>query len=329
MLEHGGNLRQAALRFGRPLASWVDLSAGLNPHGYRVPPLPPTAWHRLPEPDPELLSAACRFYGAPAMLAVAGTQAAIQALPALRPPSRVVVAAPSYAEHAHHWAMHGHTLREVPYQVLDAAIPGCDVLVLCNPNNPTGATVPAARLLKWATQLAERGGWLLVDEAFGDMAPELSVAASAGQPGLIVLRSVGKFFGLAGARVGFVGAHHALLSQLEDKLGPWTISGPAQQMALTALGDTCWQAQARMNLEAGGARMRALLDKHGIAASGTPLFHWWPEQHPEAFWRHMAERGIWVRLFTGAARGIRLGLPADEPSWNRLDIALTEWSKVS
>src|SRR3954465_3323226 len=98
MLEHGGNLRDAALRFGRPLADWLDLSAGLNPHWYPVPALAANAWHRLPEADPALEQAACEYYGAPRMLAVAGTQAAIQALPRLRAPSRVVVAAPSYAE---------------------------------------------------------------------------------------------------------------------------------------------------------------------------------------------------------------------------------------
>lgn len=326
MLEHGGNLRQAARRFGRDLADWVDLSTGLNPQGYPVPALPSQAWHRLPEPDPELLAAACRFHGAAQLLAVAGTQAAIQALPALRAPSRVLVAAPSYAEHAHHWSMHGHTMREAAYADLAAQLPYCDVLVLCNPNNPTGATVPAAQLLEWAAQLAARGGWLVVDEAFGDTSEQLSVAAWSGQPGLVVLRSIGKFFGLAGARVGFVGAHGDLLARLDDKLGPWTISGPAQHVARTALADAGWQAQARSRLAADGGRMRRLLADHGISASGTPLFHWWPEQHPEAFWQHMAERGIWVRLFTHAARGIRLGLPASEQAWMRLGAALTEWS---
>lgn len=326
MLEHGGKLRDAARRFRHAPSDWIDLSAGLHPHGYPAPPLPSDAWHRLPETDPALLRAACAFYGAPNLLAVAGTQAAIQALPALRPPSRVVVAAPSYAEHAHHWAQHGHTLREVPYAELPAALPHCDVLVLCNPNNPTGDTVPAAQLLDWAARLSARGGWLVVDEAFGDTAPALSVAAHSALPGLVVLRSIGKFFGLAGARVGFVGAHPDLLARLADWLGPWTVSGPAQHIARCALEDTGWHQQARAGLERDGLRMRGLLERHGIAAHGTPLFHWWPQQNPEAFWQHMAERAILVRLFTKAARGIRLGLPADEQAWTRLDSALTEWT---
>jgi cobalamin biosynthetic protein CobC len=324
MLEHGGNLRDATLRFGRD--DWLDLSTGINPHWYPAPALPDNAWHRLPEADPELALAAEVYYGAPQMLPVAGTQAAIQALPRLRQPSRVTVAAPSYAEHAHHWNEHGHTLTQTPYDELDAAVAHSEVMVVCNPNNPTGASVSAAQLLEWAGQLAARGGWLVVDEAFGDTAQENSVAAHSGRPGLIVLRSVGKFFGLAGIRLGFVAAHPDLLHALADLLGPWTISGPAQHIALAALRDRQWQADTRDRLLASGARLRQLLAAHGIQSNGTALFQWWGEPRAEAFWRHMAERGIWVRLFKQAARGIRLGLPPDVNGWQRLETALQEWT---
>jgi cobalamin biosynthetic protein CobC len=324
MLEHGGNLRDAALRFGR--YDWIDLSTGINPHWYPAPAPPDDAWHRLPEADPELALAAASYYGAPLMLPVAGTQAAIQALPRLRKPSRVTVAAPSYAEHAHHWRAHGHTLTQTPYDDLDAVVSGSDVMVICNPNNPTGATVPAEQLLRWADQLAARGGWLVVDEAFGDTSQHNSVAAHSGRPGLIVLRSIGKFFGLAGIRLGFVAAHPELLRDLADLLGPWTISGPAQHIALAALRDQEWQAATRTQLQTSGKRLRQLLAMYGIQSNGTPLFQWWSEARPEEFWLHMAERGIWVRLFKHAARGIRLGLPPDEASWQRLQAALTEWT---
>lgn len=325
MLEHGGNLRDAAHAFGRPLADWLDLSTGINPRGYPVPPLETDAWHRLPEDDPALASAACFYYDAPQLLPVAGTQAAIQALPRLRAPSRIVVAAPSYAEHAHHWARHGHTLRQLPYAQLDGAVDDCDVMVVCNPNNPTGTSVPRLQLLDWAGRLAARGGWLVVDEAFGDTCQHDSVAAESSQAGLVVLRSVGKFFGLAGARVGFVGAEAPLLAGLTDLLGPWSVSGPAQQITLAALQDGAWQHRTLDQLLAAGHRLQALLAQYGIASTGTALFQWWPENNPEGFWRHMAERGIWVRLFRDAARGIRIGLPPDEDGWTRLARALDEW----
>ena len=329
MLEHGGNLQDAARRFGIPRADWLDLSTGINPRGYPAPAPAPDAWHRLPEADPQMALAAARLYGAPLMLQVAGTQAAIQALPRLRAPSRVVVAAPSYAEHAHHWAMHGHRLRQVAYDALEQAIDGCDVMVVCNPNNPTGARVAPARLLDWCARLAARGGWLIVDEAFIDTTPEESVAAWSDRPGLIVLRSLGKFFGLAGVRVGMVAAEPALLDGLRDLLGPWTISGPAQHIAIAALGDVRWQADTRAALALEGARLHRLLGAHGIEAGGTDLFQWWPHATPAPFWQHMAQRGIWVRHFEHAARGIRLGLPPDDSGWQRLALALAAWNTPS
>lgn len=324
MLEHGGKLRDATRLYGRD--DWIDLSTGINPHGYPAPALPGDAWHRLPEPDPELALAACAYYGAPALQPVAGTQAAIQALPRLRPPSRVTVSAPSYAEHAHAWRQHGHRLRLATYAQLDDAVDVSDVLVVVNPNNPTGETIEPERLLAWAARLGARGGWLVVDEAFGDTDPALSVVAHADQPGLIVLRSVGKFFGLAGLRLGFVAAHEPALAALAELLGPWAVSGPAQAVAKQALRDTAWQRETFSRLQVSGLRMRQLLATHGMHAAGTPLFHWWPEAQAEACHAHMASQGIWCRLFANAARGMRLGLPPDETGWQRLEHALQTWS---
>ncbi len=327
MPEHGGNLREAARLYGRN--DWIDLSAGLNPAWYPAPALADNAWHRLPEPDPALAAAACAYYGAPHMLAVAGTQAAIQALPRLRGPSVVVIAAPSYAEHFHHWSQHGHMATQVAYGDLAGTVHDADVMVVCNPNNPTGATVPREQLLEWAGHLHRRGGWLVVDEAFGDTDGINSVADCAGRPGLIVLRSVGKFFGLAGVRLGFVAAQPALLAALDELLGPWQVSGPAQQIGKAALLDRAWQESTQERLRQGGQRLRALLASHGIASTGTALFQWWPEARPEAFHEHMARRGIWVRLFRDGPRGIRLGLPPHEEAWSRLEEALNQWTRKS
>ncbi|WP_295757572.1 threonine-phosphate decarboxylase CobD [Undibacterium sp.] len=336
MLQHGGNLQEAAQRFDRPLADWLDLSTGINPRFYPVPALSAHAWHRLPEQMPALCRAAEQFYGAPLMLAVAGSQAAIQALPRLRLQqsgvARVVVAAPSYAEHAYQWRSHGHQVSELAYSELDTAVAtgALDVLVLCNPNNPTGATISAATVLAWAAQLAQRGGWVLVDEAFCDTAPDLSVAAASAQTGLIVLRSVGKFFGLAGLRLGFVAAEPSLLAQLENMLGPWSVSGPAQEIALAALTDSAWQCDTRSYLQGQAERLRQLLQEHGFSAQGTDLFLWCSDEHlqgqTEALFLHLAQQGIWVRLFLQAARGLRFGLPANQAGWQRLSLALQAWT---
>jgi cobalamin biosynthetic protein CobC len=332
MLEHGGNLRDAVRHFGRPLEDWLDLSTGINPHFYPAPQLSANAWHRLPEYSDALVQAAQAYYRAPQMLAVAGSQAVIQALPRLRPAARVVVSAPSYAEHAYQWRQAGHAVTECIYAELDAAVEQADVVVLCNPNNPTGEFVPAAQLLRWAAQLAGRGGWLVIDEAFADTVPDISVASHADQPGLIVLRSVGKFFGLAGIRLGFVAAEKSLLQQLANYLGPWSVSGPAQQIAITALNDGQWQMQTAQRLQQEGERLRQLLRAHDIRSSGTDLFQWCSHQDlndkSEQLWQFMAERGIWLRWFAqGPHRphGLRFGLPGSEAGWLRLELGLDEW----
>ncbi|RXZ38999.1 threonine-phosphate decarboxylase [Oxalobacteraceae bacterium CAVE-383] len=328
---HGGNLADAIVQFGRPREAWLDLSTGINPHPYPVPSLKPDAWHRLPEPDPALAQAAQTYYNAPRMLAVAGTQAAIQALPQYRMrkhgPARVAVATPTYAEHAHRWEQAGHQVVAARHEDLNESIAAADVVIICNPNNPTGKRIDARQLLAWHAQLAVRNGWLIVDEAFCDVEPEDSVAPFTERAGLIVLKSVGKFFGLAGLRLGFVAAESALLESLHGYLGPWSVSGPAQEIGLAAIRDGVWQQAMRKQLLDEGKRLHTLLRQHGIESKGSALFQWWPLPAGQArqCWRHMALHGVWVRLFTDEAAGIRIGLPPDEAGWARLADALRDW----
>ncbi|HXH01818.1 MAG TPA: threonine-phosphate decarboxylase CobD [Candidatus Competibacteraceae bacterium] len=326
MLSHGGRLRAAALRYGIPLAEWLDLSTGLNPNGWPVPAVPPAVWLRLPETDDGLEQAARDYYGAPQVLPVAGSQAAIQTLPLLRPPGRVGVLSPGYAEHAHGWARAGHEVLPLAAEAVDAAVERLDVLVLINPCNPSGVRFPVARLLTWHERLAARGGWLLVDEAFMDVTPGDSLAAHSERPGLIVLRSLGKFFGLAGARVGFVLAEPALLARLEEKLGPWSVAGPARWVAARALADRDWHNATRSRLHAAGERLWRLLVRHGLEpAGGTALFQW--VRHPAAAVLHesLARQGILTRLFQDPA-SLRFGLPPDEAGWIRLQYCLAQLS---
>lgn len=322
MLEHGGRLRQAAAQSGIALADWLDLSTGINPWPYPVPPVPTAAWHRLPEDDDGLEAAAARYYGSTELLPVAGSQPAIQALPALLPGARVTLLDPTYAEHPHAWR--GRRLRRCTADEIDSAVDDTDVLVLVHPNNPSGARFEPAQLRAWHARLAARGGWLVADEAFIDSEPAASLAALAGTPGLVVLRSLGKFFGLAGARVGFVLAPAAVRAALADALGPWTLSGPARHAARCALEDTAWQARMRGRLADAGERLHRLLDHHGfLDCRGPALFKWTP--HPQAAELHhtLAADGILVRLFD-APSSLRFGLPATEADWQRLATALHE-----
>jgi cobalamin biosynthetic protein CobC len=183
MLEHGGRLRAAAQRYDIALADWLDLSTGIAPEPWPLPAIPAEAWARLPEEDDGLEAAACAAYGARHALALAGSQAAIQVLPELLPRGRVGVLGFSYAEHAHAWRRAGHRLARLDAAAIDAQLDRLDALVLANPNNPTGERFAPAQLLDWHARLQARGGHLLVDEAFIDCTPELSVAAFSDRPG--------------------------------------------------------------------------------------------------------------------------------------------------
>lgn len=330
-LHHGGRLREAARQYRITLDDWLDLSTGINPHGYPPPPVPAEAWLRLPEDDDGLERAAADHYGlagpdAPCrLLPVAGSQAAIQTLSRLIPARQVCLFAPSYAEHAHAWrTSERHYCTSVAD--MEAALPQADVVVVVNPNNPCGRQLPAAQLLDWRRRLAHRGGWLIVDEAFADARPEHSLAPHAGLPGLVVLRSLGKFFGLAGARVGFVLGEPALLARLAALLGPWTLAGPARHVATAALRDTAWQARTRQQLATSSARLAELLTHRGLTPSGgTALFQWLRTAQADALHQHCARQGILLRHFDTPA-SLRFGLPPDERGWQRLATALDSWS---
>lgn len=322
LLPHGGRLHAAAARFAIPLKQWLDLSTGINPNGWPVNELPPSVWMRLPEENDGLDTTACCYYGAENLLPVAGSQAAIQALPHLRAPSRVSVLHPGYAEHAHVWQRNHHRVTTITPDQIDSMLPNTDVLIIIHPNNPTGAVFQVAQLLAWHAQLAERGGWLIVDEAFMDVTPDFSLTAYATRPGLIVLRSLGKFFGLAGARVGFVCAQSALLNPLNNLLGPWTVNTPARWVATQALQDSPWQLDTRRNLLIAGHRLKTMLTTHQLSpAGGCALFQWVISPHAAELYNELASQGILVRYLDDPP-GIRFGLPAHEPDWQRLDSVL-------
>lgn len=338
MLEHGGRLRLAAAQWGIPLADWVDLSTGINPQGWPVPPLPADCWRRLPEDHDGLEQAAAAYYGNANLLPVAGSQAAIQCLPTLLPRAAVAMLAPLYAEHAHAWERAGHKPRRLANATLTRALAAATPnILLCNPNNPTARRHSRDELLAAAAQLKKRGGLLIVDEAFADAdhgsAAEQSVTACAGTdeaPNLIVLRSLGKFFGLAGIRVGFVFARRELLARLAEQLGPWAVSGPSRAAAQAALADRDWQVAMRARLAADSERLRALLAPlAGDNPPGVnPLFCWLPDastpSRAQALHDFLAARGILVRLFADIP-GLRFGLPGNESEWQRLAAALDDW----
>ena len=328
MLDHGGRLREAAAHYNIPLADWLDLSTGINPHGWPVPTLPAEVWQRLPEDNDGLESAAASYYNNPGLLPVAGSQSAIQWLPALLPRAAVACIGPLYNEHPQAWQRAGHKLRQLPNATLERAMAAATPYVLlCNPNNPSGRLFTRAQLIDAASKLQKRGGWLIVDEAFIDATPEHSVTDLAGTteaPNLIAFRSLGKFFGLAGIRLGFIFASADLRERMADGIGPWHVSGPARAAGRLALLDRAWQGQMRQQLATDSQRLHDLLAPLGEARS-TALFSTLDRPDSAALHEHLARRGILTRRFTQHTL-LRFGLPADERAWQRLQTALSEWN---
>lgn len=347
-VPHGGNLGDAVRQYGIAREHWIDLSTGINPHGYPVPAIEASAWLRLPEDDDDLEEVAARHYGAVRALAMAGTQAAIRLLPDVLPVGPIGVGLLTYGEYAPAFERAGFRVDRfvtTPFAASrgDASFvlePGCALpahlkyLVLVNPNNPGTERFTPESVDDWHRQLAARGGSLIVDEAFVEALPELSVASRADRDGLIVLRSVGKFFGLAGARVGFVLASAEIDRAIRRRRGPWTVSGPSRAAARAALLDTAWQEETRARLAASSARLVRLLAAYGFNASHTPLFAWIPHADARGLQDCLARRGVWVRRFD-VIPGLRFGLPADDDLvWKRLEAALrgagaeaSEWNR--
>ncbi len=345
-LNHGGRIIAAAEQYGIPEKDWIDLSTGLNPNAWPVAELPAHIWQALPEDDDGLQTVANQYYGCDYCLPVAGSQAAIQILPTLRAVSKVGIISPSYAEHEHNWKQAGHDVIQLSYDGKDAAddvdkqLQQLDVLVVINPNNPTGKIFPVETLLNWHQQLSIKGGWLIVDEAFMDVTPEKSLLLSGIKPGLIVLRSLGKFFGLAGVRCGFVITDEALLQRIATRLGPWSLTGPTRYIAKQALADTGWHNKTREQLTNAGVRLQQMLKEHGLTpVGGTALFQWLT--HPEAkeIFEACASQGILIRYFEKQASiksnicdeevslpSLRFGLPEKEEHWQRLIAVLATLS---
>jgi cobalamin biosynthesis protein CobC len=331
-IVHGGNLHEAAQRYGIPYGQWLDLSTGINPHGYPVPPVPADAWRRLPEEGDGLAECAARYYGAPGashVLPVAGSQAAIRVLPALLPGATVatVAIAPlTYGEYAPAFERAGHRITTLDIAV-DALPAHITHAIVANPNNPTAHYLSAAKLLHWHAQLTQRGGTLVVDEAFADALPSVSLAAETHRSGLVVLRSPGKFFGLAGIRAGFVLSAPPVLDALRDVLGAWTVSGPARHAVRAAFNDIAWQNGMRAQLVTESARLTSLLRAQRFESHSTPLFAWTGDARAAALHHELAQRGIWTRLFERDG-SVRFGLPGTQIEWERFGAALIESVRI-
>lgn len=264
---------------------------------------------------------------------------------------KVWVTSGSYSEHASAWEDQGYRVREVPCDRLTQLLAQqpVDVLILVNPDNPSGHKWSKEQLLKWWSILQSRGGWLIVDEAFMDMSPDQSLVPYLKSEGLFVLRSVGKFFGLAGMRLGFLFSSAKNIRCAQNILGPWVVGHPTQFIGKLALQDHSWIKQQRESLNTQSQRLQELLEQGfsdlPVKIVCTDLFCTVYVDEAELVFNALAKQGVLTRcLFVQSSAlksssatssiinaavmrkipAIRFGLPGtSEVDWQRLDNALT------
>lgn len=336
---HGGDIYSASREFGIPVEDWLDLSTGINPDGYPLPSVPESCYRQLPNEYTEgLLEAARNYYGAKHVVAASGSQRLIQCIPAMREPCRVALPDVGYQEHAYHWQQQGHevifysgfSIEQLDQWVADGKV---DCVVVINPNNPTTLSVPFEYLSRWQQLLSLRGGWLIIDEAFADIEQKNSFAPSSHLPGVCVLRSIGKFFGLAGLRLGFALCDELFAERLRLVLGAWAVNGPAQFIATTALSDQPWQYDMRKTLLQNSHWMAEQWQQafsnglQGQFTNGLFISCCFDLPVAQRIFNAMAGRGILLRLWPllGKERALlRVGLVAsdNQPGRERFVLAL-------
>ncbi|MDU8929521.1 threonine-phosphate decarboxylase [Alisedimentitalea sp. MJ-SS2] len=307
--DHGGGIDAAVARWGGARSDWIDLSTGINPVPYPVGEVSAEAWTALPDHGAleRLLAAARTFWDVPEgveIVAAAGASAPIAALPGLWPQGRVCIEGPTYNEHE-------AAFRTAGWDVVQAAVSETGARVIVHPNNPDGRCYGAADLTAPV---------MIIDESFADVMPSQSLIAQAG-PGRVVLKSFGKFWGLAGVRLGFAIGGREEITRLGERLGPWAVSGPALEIGARALEDEAWAEATRERLERDAMRLDRLMEPHGKLVGGTTLFRLYDVGDAAAFQGRLARQHTWSRIFPYSERWVRLGLPGPE-GWERLETAL-------
>ena len=323
--EHGGDLDRAISQFGGQRVDWLDLSTGINPHAYTLPPIDNSLWTDLPDKglqqDVEAAAAAAYHTTRPC-LALAGAQQAIQLYPALfarhKAGRQARVLHPSYNEHERQLLRQNWQVERV---LETDQLAGADLAVVVNPNNPDGRQCRPEQLFS----LAEQVGVLVIDESFCDPLPHLSVCPhiTSQHDNILVLRSFGKFYGLAGLRLGFAVGPQACLDGLADMMGSWAVSGPALAVGKAALTDKKWAADMTAQLAAEAEQLDRLVHAAGWQiVGGTSLYRLCQMKDAAAWQDHLAGHHIWTRAFSYNANWLRLGLPP-QTGWARLEQALS------
>jgi cobalamin biosynthetic protein CobC len=317
---HGGSLSTACAHFGDGPRPWLDLSTGINPHAWPGASDLAIDWQRLPDEAALRMleeAAAAYFETDPAYVcALPGTEIGLRLI------GRILAGPAHYL--AASYRTHGEMIGKARPGTRDKLIKtGRGTVILANPNNPDGAITDRLTLI----EMLERRGraeWLLLDEAFADADPGHSMAADvADDRRLIIFRSFGKFFGLAGLRLGFIIAPRQVIAQMRHMLGAWPVSNAAIAIGTAAYRDRGWIDVMRTRLFLEARTLDAMLEKSGYNPIGDcPLFRLIETGGAQGLFDHLARQGILVRPFDYEPRWLRIGLPGSDAGLVRLASAL-------
>ncbi len=321
--RHGGRLAAARRAFPDAPSPWLDLSTGINPRPWSGPRATTEDLGRLPDPEAlaGLEAAAAEAFGTSPerVAAVPGAEAGLRALPRLTGAGRVGIVSRTYGGHAEAWAAAQVPIERLALGELEAR--DAEAVVVVNPNNPDGLRVEPDRLAELARRRSAAGRWLVVDESFVEATPRLSVADERA-PGLVVLRSFGKFYGLAGVRLGFVVGALELIARVRGQFGDWPVGVEALAAGTVAYADAAWRAATLERLTEDAARLDRLLTASGFEVlGGTVLFRLARAADAGRRFDALCRAAILTRPFPDAPTWLRFGLP-DGAGWGRLEAAL-------
>lgn len=341
---HGGDILTASKQYGIATSDWLDISTGLNPEAYPTDALTAATFQKLPYIQPDFIQAAISYYGNPNLLAINGIQTAIKQLPSILKTQPILLPEYGYSEYQYQWQQQNTQIKYYPafdsqaaYQTIQKLLTTKQPfnLVIINPNNPTGMTFNPDRLRQIAEQMPT-GSYLIIDEAFIDLTPQISVLQQHLYPNMIVLRSFGKFFGLAGIRLGFIFAAKEIRLKLQQKLGLWHVNGPAQALAIMALTDNNWQQKMQQRIRKNASMtqqiLQPLMDKYQISKPiHTPLFSSYclSREQAQKIEQHFGKNGVLIRRIklNQTQELLRFGIinAVDKEQLQRLKQAITNY----
>ncbi|WP_433050778.1 Rv2231c family pyridoxal phosphate-dependent protein CobC [Dactylosporangium sp. CS-033363] len=261
----------------------VDLAVNVRqeaPPEWLMGPITASLAHLGAYPDPaEATAAIAARHGRPpeeVLLTSGAAQAFVLVAQALRP-ERAVVVHPQFTEPEAALVTAGHAVERVVLRESDGfRLPGApipetaDLVVVGNPTNPTSVLHEATDLARFTRP----GRVTVVDEAFADTVPgePESLAGARDLPGLLVIRSLTKTWGLAGLRIGYVLGPAPLLDRLREHAPLWSVSTPALAAAIACASERAvhTEREIAVRLVADRAHLVAALERAGVRVAGRP-----------------------------------------------------------